>query len=62
LVALPRATEIIGMAIYDDIPTTREQLFKIGMGKGYNKKREFKSKLGAIQAKTVPPMIALITS
>jgi hypothetical protein len=62
LVALSRATEIMGMAIYDDISITREQLFKIGRGKGYDKKREFESKLGAIQAKTVPPMIALITS
>jgi hypothetical protein len=62
LVALSRATETIGMAIYDDIPMTREQLFKIGRGKGYDKKREFESKLGAIQTKTVPPMIALITS
>jgi hypothetical protein len=41
---------------------TREQLFKIGRGKGYDKKREFESNLGEIQRKTVPPMIALITS
>jgi hypothetical protein len=61
LVALSRANEI-GMGIYDDIPITREQLFKIGRGKGYDKKREFESKLGAIQTKRVPPMIALITS
>jgi hypothetical protein len=62
LVALSRAAEMIGMAIYDDIPMTREQLFKIGRGKGYDKKREFESNLGEIQRKTVPPMIALITS
>jgi hypothetical protein len=62
LVTLSRATEMIGMAIYDEIPMTREQLFKIGRGKGYDKKREFESRLGAIQRNTVPPMIALITS
>jgi hypothetical protein len=61
LVALSRATEITALAVYDDIPITREQLFKIGKGKGYDKKREFESKLGDLQAKTVPPMIALIT-
>jgi hypothetical protein len=62
LVALSRATDISAMAVYDDIPITREQLFKIGRGKGYDKKREFESKLRDLQAKTVPPMIALITS
>jgi hypothetical protein len=62
LVALSRATEIIKLAVYDDIPITREQLLKIGRGKGYDKKREFESKFGAIQAKMVPPMLALITS
>jgi hypothetical protein len=43
------------MAVYDEIPITREQLFKIGRGNGYDKKREFESKLDAIQSKTVPP-------
>jgi hypothetical protein len=50
------------MAVYyDDIPITREQLFKIGKGKGYDKKRELESKLGDIHSKMVSPMIALIT-
>jgi hypothetical protein len=62
LVSLLRTTEISALAIYDDIDITREQLFKIGQGKGYDKKREFKSKLEDIQAKTVPPMITLIKS
>jgi hypothetical protein len=35
LVSLSRATEISALAIYDDIDITREQLFKIGQGKGY---------------------------
>jgi hypothetical protein len=61
LVAFLWATEISTMAIYDDIFITREQLFKIGKVKGYEK-QGFESKLGDIQAKPVPPMIALITS
>ena len=62
LVGLSRATEISAMAIYNDLPITREQLFKIGKGKGYEKKREFESKLRGVQAKTVPPMMELIKS
>jgi hypothetical protein len=62
LVSLLHAAEISALAIYNDIDITREQLFKIGQGKGYDKKREFDSKLEDIQAKTLPPMITLIQS
>jgi hypothetical protein len=61
LVGLLWAADITALAIYNGNPITREQLFKIGKEKGYNKKREFESKLANLQAKTVPPIIALIT-
>jgi hypothetical protein len=38
LVALSQETEIIRMAVYDDIHFTRELLFKIGRWKGYDEK------------------------